>query len=147
MQVTYKKVFLLHYQEDGMMPLVLKECFSCSNKITTNNSSLRSCAGEGEEARRLTDSSMTHSQWNHGVGGCGGGGWVGMIKFECLWLRRILMSDVVPGQNVVRTPGLIFSYATLSRTHSTTEGLHLLIDGIGDMIGWVFLKPWSISIT
>lgn len=33
---------------------------------------------------------------------------VGMIKFECLWLRHILTSNVVPDQNVVRTPGLMF---------------------------------------
>ena len=57
------------------------------------------------------------------------------------------MSNVVPDENVVRTPGLIFSFAALSRTHSTTEDLHLLIDDVGGKIGSAFLKWWSMRRT
>lgn len=55
---------------------------------------------------------------------------VGVIKLEThfsVWRR--LRSEC--GQ----TSGLIFDYATLFRTHSDLQGLHLLTDVIGDKVG------------
>lgn len=122
----------MHYQKDGIMLSFLKEHFSCGNKITTNNSSLWSWGREGRRARPFTDSSVKGFLSLHPLTGTTWSwrdqAWVSLVETHFNVWRG-------PRSECGQTSGLIFDYATLIRTHSDLQGLHLLTDAIGDKVG------------